>query len=149
MKQEFIIKMQGKQLKKGRARVFVMLLCFVITMVVLMIYSSKYFIALLAPIFWLLLRLKNISAERTYITDVLCEVEPLSNGMNVILKSTQPRLCNSFFVDYSKVQHAQIANDGKVSIFFLNSKGKAETWIFYPMANNLDFWKKELSRFYS
>lgn len=149
MKQEFIIKMQGKQFEKGRAHVYIMLLCFVLAMVILMIYSSKYFIALLAPIFWLLLRLKNISTERKYITDVICEVEVLNDGMAVTLRSTQSRLCNSFFVDYSKVQDAQIADDGKVSISFLTSKGKEDIWTFYPMANNLDFWKKELSKFYS
>lgn len=148
MKQEFIIRMQGKQFEKGRARTYIMLLCFVVAMVILMIYSSKYFIALLAPVFWLILRLKNISTERKCITDVICEVETLTNGMDVTLRSTQSSLCDSFFVDYSKVRNAKIADDGKVLISFFTSKGKENVWTFYPMANNLDFWKKKLSKFY-
>ena len=74
MKRVFIIKLQGKQHAKGCGRLVFMLLCFIVALVVLMIYSSKYFIALLAPVFYLILRLKNISAEKNFLADAVCTV---------------------------------------------------------------------------
>lgn len=147
MKQEFIIKMQGKQFEKGRAKIFFMLLCFVVAMIILMVYSSKFFIALLAPIFLLLFRLKTISSEKKFITDVICEVECKNNGIDITLRSTQSRLCNMFFIDYKKVQEAQFTNNGKIIIVYYDFDDKKNIWEFIPMDKDHDFWKQELRKF--
>lgn len=149
MKQEFIIKMQGNQFEKGRARIFFMLLCFVVAMIILMIYSSKFFIALLAPIFWLLFRLRTIYSEKKFITDVICEVECKNNGIDITLRSTQSRLCNKFFIDYKKVQEAQFTNNGKITIVYYDSNDKENIWEFIPMSKDHNFWEQELHKFNS
>lgn len=147
MKREFIIKMQGRQFEKGRIHIYIMILCFVITMIILMIYSSKYFVALLAPLFWILLRLKNISSEKNYMTDVICEITCEAHGLYVTLSSTQSRFCKSFFLDYNKVQCAQIAKDGKISISFITADNKKEIWNFYSLTEDNEFWKNEMRKF--
>lgn len=147
MKQRFIIKMQGKQLEKERVRIYVIILCIIFTMLAFILYSSRYAYALIVPIFWLLYRLKAISSERKYMTDVICEVEVLPNGMLVTLNSAQSQLCRTFLIDYNRVRNVQIDNNCKVTICFIADRSKETNWEFYPAQDSIDFWKMELAEF--
>lgn len=147
MKREFIIKLQGRQHEKGRGRLVFMLLCFVIALVILMIYSSKYFIALLAPAFYLVLRLKNLSAEKEYLTDAICTVDVHALGFELNVKSTQSKLCANHAILYSSI-NSFVINDRKVTIDYnVTNQENTQRRIleFHVLPNDLEFWC-ELSR---
>lgn len=139
--------MKGKQFEKGRVRAFFMLLCFIITMIILVIYSTKYFIALLAPIFWLCIRLTAMSKEQTYMADVICNVDIAEYGLKIQLHSKQPRLCGKYDMDYRLIQKFQVDSSGKVNIMFPVHKKKSQVLSFYALQTDIDFWLNEKARY--
>ncbi len=147
MEKHFIIKIQGKQYEKGRGRLVVALACFIVALVILMIYSSKYFIALCAPIFFLLLRLKTMSAEKTYLTDAACAVTVLDRGFKMDIQSTQSKLCGSYMIAYNQVNSFTVENR-KVTIDFYEGQQKAfrRTLEFYVSQDDVDFWTEQANK---
>ena len=149
MKQDFIIKLQGKQHAKGRWRLVFTLLCFIVALVILMIYSSKYFIALLAPVFYLILRLKNISAEKTFLADAICTVSAHDFGVLLSIKSTQSKLCETHNVLYSNTNNF-IVGERKVTISYAdNTKGKPNDRLveFHILLDDVAFWTELSNKF--
>lgn len=149
MKQDFIIKLQGKQHAKGRGRLVFMLLCFIVALVILMIYSSKYFIALLAPVFYLILRLKNISAEKTFLADAICTVSAHDFGVLLSIKSTQSKLCETHNVLYSNTNNFTVS-ERKVTISYAdNTKGQPYDHLveFHILPDDVAFWTELSNKF--
>lgn len=149
MKQDFIIKLEGKQHAKGRGRLVFILLCFILALVVLMIYSSKYFIALLAPLFYLILRLKNISSEKTFLADAVCTVSTHDSGVILSVKSTQQKLCETHNVRYSNTKSFTV-NGRKVTIDYIdNTKRHSYERLveFYILPDDATYWAKLSSKF--
>ena len=126
-----------------------MLLCFIVALVILMIYSSKYFIALLAPVFYLILRLKNISAERTYLTDAICTVDIHDFGVTLSVSSSQTKLCETFSVLYSNIETFSVI-DRKVLISFTDNhekKVQMKTIEFHILPEDATFWMDLADKF--
>lgn len=149
MNQDFIIKLQGKQHAKGRGRLVFMLLCFIVALVILMIYSSKYFVALLAPVFYLVLRLKNISAEKTFLIDAVCTVSVHDFGALLSIKSTQSKLCATHNVLYSNT-NSFIVSEQKVTISYTNNaKRKPYDCLveFHILPADMVFWTNLSKKF--
>lgn len=149
MKQDFIIKIQGKQHAKGRGRLVFMLLCFTVALVILMIYSSKYFIALLAPVFYLILRLKNISAEKTFLADAVCTVSVHDFGVVLSIESTQSKLCETHNVLYSDTNNF-VVSERKVTISYIDNT-KRQPYVrlveFHIQPDDAAFWTELSNRF--
>lgn len=149
MKQDFIIKLQGKQHAKGRGRLVFMLLCFIVALVILMIYSSKYFIALLAPVFYLILRLKNISAEKTFLADAVCTVSTHDFGVMLSIESAQSKLCETHNVLYSNTNSFTVS-ERKVTISYTDN-GKKRPYSrlveFHIQPNDAAFWSGLSNKF--
>lgn len=142
MKRDFIIKLEGKQHAKGRGRLVFMLLCFILALVALMIYSSKCFIAFLAPVFYLVLRLKNISAEKTFLADAICTVSTHDLGIVLSVESTQPKLCETHNVLYSNTKNFTVS-ERKVTISYTdNTKSLSSDRLveFYILPDDAAFW---------
>lgn len=149
MKQDFIIKLQGKQHAKGRGRLVLMLLCFIVALVILMIYSSKYFIALLAPVFYLLLRLKNISAEKNFLADAVCTVSAHDFGVVLTIVSTQTKLCETHNLLYSNTGNFTV-RERKVTISYTdNTKGQPHDRLveFHILPGDTAFWTELSNKF--
>lgn len=149
MKQDFIIKLQGKQHAKGRGRLVFMLLCFIAALVILMVYSSNYFIALLAPVFCLILRLKNISAEKTFLADAVCTVSTHDFGVVLSIKSAQSQQCETHNVLYSNTNKFTVG-DRKVTINYIdNTKRKSYERLieFHIMPDDTAFWTELSNEF--
>ncbi|MBE6784942.1 MAG: hypothetical protein E7538_01730 [Ruminococcaceae bacterium] len=149
MKQEFNIKLQGKQYAKRHGRLVFMLLCFIVSIVILMMYSSRYFIALMAPVFYLILRLKNVSAEKNFLTDAVCTVITHDFGVVLSIKSAQSKLCETYNVLYSTVNDFSVCGR-KVSVCYTsNEKGKLRNRIieFHILPNDVVFWCELSNKF--
>lgn len=149
MKQDFIIKLYGKQHAKGRGRLVFMLLCFIVALVILMIYSSKYFIALLVPVFYLILRLKNISAEKTFLVDAVCTVSVHDFGVLLSIKSTHSKRCETHNVLYSNTNNFTVS-ERKVTISYTDNTKKQpyEHLIeFYIRPDDTAFWTELSTEF--
>lgn len=149
MKQDFIIKLQGKQHAKGRGRLVFMLLCFIVALVILMIYFSKYFIALLAPVFYLILRLKNISAEKSFLADAVCTVTIHDFGVELSIKSVQSKLCETLNVLYPNVNDFTV-NRRKVTISYMDNGKKqphGRTVEFHILPDDTAFWNELSNKF--
>lgn len=149
MKQDFIIKLQGKQHAKGRGRLVFMLLCFIVALVILMIYSSKYFIALLAPVFYLILRLKNISAEKSFLADAVCTVSAHDFGVVLSIESKQSKLCETHNVLYSNASSFTVS-ERKVTISYTdNTKRKPYERLveFHILPDDVAFWTDLSNKF--
>lgn len=149
MKQDFIIKLQGKQHAKGRGRLVFMLLCFIIALVILMVYSSKYFIALLVPVFYLILRLKNISAEKNFLADAVCTVSVHDFGVLLSIKSTQSKLCENHNVLYSNTNSFTVS-ERKVTISYTDNTKKRpyDRMIeFHILPDDAVFWTELSNKF--
>lgn len=149
MKQEFIIKLQGKQHAKGRGKLVFMLLCFIIALVILMVYSSKYFIALLAPVFYLIIRMKNISAEKAFLADAVCTVSAHDFGVVLSIESTQPKLCETHNVLYSNTNNFTVS-ERKVTISYTD-KTKRQPYDrlveFHILPDDAAFWTELSNKF--
>ena len=149
MKQDFIIKIQGKQHAKGRGRLVFMLLCFTVALVILMIYSSKYFIALLVPVFYIILRLKNISDEKNFLTDAVCTISTHDLGVVLTIESTQLKLCENHNVLYSNTKEFTVSGR-KVSISYTDNTKRCpfECLIeFYILPDDVAFWTELSDKF--
>lgn len=144
MKQDFIIKLQGNQHAKGRGRIVFMLLCFILALVILMIYSSKYFIALLVPVFYLILRLKSISVERTFLSDAVCTASIHDLGVVLTIESAQPKLCEIHNVLYSNTDSFTISGRKVTISYICNEKRRPYNRIveFYILQNDIEFWNE-------
>lgn len=126
-----------------------MLLCFIVALVILMIYSSKYFVALLAPVFYLILRLKNISAEKTFCADAVCTVSTHDFGVVLSIKSTQSKLCKTHNVLYSNTNSFTVS-ERKVTISYTdNTKRHSYERLveFYILPDDATYWAKLSSKF--
>lgn len=149
MKQDFIIKLQGKQHAKGHGRLVFMFLCFIVALVILMIYSSKYFIALLAPVFYLILRLKNISAEKTFLSDAVCTVSAHDFGVVLSIVSTQTKLCETHNVLYSNISNFTVS-ERNVTISYTDNT-KRQTYNrqveFHILPDDAAFWTDLSNKF--
>lgn len=142
MKRVFIIKLQGKQHAKGCGRLVFMLLCFIVALVVLMIYSSKYYIALLTPVFYLILRLKNISAEKDFLADAVCTVYTHDFGVLLSIDSAQSKLSENHNVLYSNTNNFKVS-ERKVTISYTdNTKRQAHDRLieFHILPDDVEFW---------
>ncbi len=147
MEEHFIIKMQGKQYEKGRRRPVVALACFIVVLVMLMIYSFKYFIALCVPVICLLIWLKKMSAEKTYLTDVSCSATVLECGVKMDIQSAQSELCGSYMIAYNQVNLFTVENR-KVTIDFYGGQQKdfRRTLEFYISQDDVDFWTEQANK---
>lgn len=126
-----------------------MLLCFIVALVILMIYSSKYFIALLAPVFYLILRLKNISSEKTFLADAVCTVSTHDFGVVLSIESTQSKLCETHNVLYSNTNNFTVS-ERKVTIDYIdNTKRHSYERLveFYILPDDATYWAKLSSKF--
>ena len=142
MKRVFIIKLQGKKHAKGCGRLVFMLLCFIVALVVLMIYSSKYYIALLTPVFYLILRLKNISAEKDFLADAVCTVYTHDFGVLLSIDSAQSKLRENHNVLYSNTNNFKVS-ERKVTISYTdNTKRQAHDRLieFHILPDDVEFW---------
>lgn len=149
MKQDFIIKLQGKQHAKGRGRLVFMILCFIAALVILMIYSSKYFITLLVPVFYLILCLKNIASEKTFLTDAICSVTIHDFGVELSIKSVQSKLCETLNVLYLNVNDFTVSGR-KVTISYMDNGKKqphGRTVEFHILPDDTAFWNELSNKF--
>lgn len=113
------------------------------------VYSSKYFIALLAPVFYLILRLKNISSEKTFLADAVCTVSTHDSGVILSVKSTQQKLCETHNVRYSNTKSFTV-NGRKVTIDYIdNTKRHSYERLveFYILPDDATYWAKLSSKF--
>ena len=142
MKRVFIIKLQGKQHAKGCGRLVFMLLCFIVALVVLMIYSSKYYIALLTPVFYLILRLKNISAEKDFLADAVCTVYTHDLVYCYLSIQHSQKLRENHNVLYSNTNNFKVS-ERKVTISYTdNTKRQAHDRLieFHILPDDVEFW---------
>lgn len=149
MKQDFIIKLRGKQHAKGRGRLVFMLICFIVALVILMMYSSYYFIVLFVPVFCLILRLKNISAEKTFLADAVCTVSTHDFGVVLSIKSTQSKQCETHNVLYSNTNKFTVG-ERKVTISYTdNTKSKQYERLveFHILPDDTAFWTELSNKF--
>lgn len=138
------LKLQGKQHAKGRGRIVFMLLCFIIALVIMMMYSSKYFIALMVPVFYLLIRLKNTASEKNYLTDGICTVVSDDSGMTLAIESLQPKLCNTYRISYANIDTFSVG-ERKVSIYYADSNdvnAETKTIEFFIRSEDKAFWEE-------
>lgn len=126
-----------------------MLLCFIVALVILMIYSSKYFIALLVPVFYLILRLKNISAEKSFLVDAVCTVSAHDFGVVLFIESKQSKLCGTHNVLYSNASSFTVS-ERKVTISYTdNTKRKPYERLieFHILPDDVAFWTDLSNKF--
>ena len=119
-----------------------MFLCFVIALIILAIYSSKYFALFLVPIFHIIRRMKRLSAKGPILVDGTCPVMIHDLGMELSIITMQGKLCETHNVLHSNTNVFRVC-ERKVVIHYEDSSGK-QTQIkiieFYILLKDVRFW---------
>lgn len=140
MKQEFVIKIEGKQYEKGRKRLVVLLGCFIILLLIDMIYSPRSALSMLVPISFIWYRLKSVRAERTYLVDAICTVDVQETAMDLKIQSTQSKLCESHRVSYADIRIFRI-EEREVYIQFVDKNKRKHILRFFVLEEDVPYWQ--------
>lgn len=141
MKQEFVIKIEGKQYEKGRKRLVVMLGCFLIVILINMVYSPRTALSMLVPISYIWYRFRSLRAEKNYFTDAVCTLDVQETAMDMKIQSTQSRLCESHRISYTDIRIFRI-EERQVYIQFVDKNKQKHTLRFYVMNDAVQFWQR-------
>lgn len=141
MKQEFVIKIEGKQYEKGRKRLVVMLGCFLIVILINMVYSPRTALSMLVPISYIWYRFRSLRAEKNYFTDAVCTLDVQETAMDMKIQSTQSRLCESHRISYADIRIFRI-EERQVYIQFVDKNKQKHTLRFYVMNDAVQFWQR-------
>lgn len=141
MKQEFVIKIEGKQYEKGRKRPVVMLGCFLIVILINMVYSPRTALSMLVPISFIWYRFRSLRAEKNYFTDAVCTLDVQETAMDMKIQSTQSRLCESHRISYTDIRIFRI-EERQVYIQFVDKNKQKHTLRFYVMNDDVQFWQR-------
>lgn len=141
MKQEFVIKIEGKQYEKGRKRLVVMLGCFLIVILINMVYSPRTALSMLVPISYIWYRFRSLRAEKNYFTDAVCTLDVQETAMDMKIQSTQSRLCESHRISYIDIRIFRI-EERQVYIQFVDKNKQKHTLRFYVMNDDVQFWQR-------
>lgn len=141
MKQEFVIKIEGKQYEKGRKRLVVMLGCFLIVILINMVYSPRTALSMLVPISYIWYRFRSLRAEKNYFTDAVCTLDVQETAMDMKIQSTQSRLCESHRISYTDIRIFRI-EERQVYIQFVDKNKQKHTLRFYVMNDDVQFWQR-------
>lgn len=140
MKQEFIVKLEGKQYEKGRKRLVVLLGCFIILLLIDMIYSPRSALSMLIPISFIWYRFKSVRAERTYLVDAICTVGVQETAIDLAIHSTQSKLCESHRISYADIRIFRI-EEREVYIQFVDKNKRKHILRFFVMNDDVSYWQ--------
>lgn len=141
MKQEFIVKLEGKQYEKGRKRLVVLLGCFIILLLIDMIYSPRSALSMLIPISFIWYRFKSVRAERTYLVDAICTVDVQETAIDLAIHSTQSKLCESHRISYADIRIFRI-EEREVYIQFVDKNKRKHILRFFVMNDDVSYWQE-------